>query len=197
MRQGSRGRLFKKNQGKGNIKGQKGETGLCGQKQQKRRERQRGRGRERGAGRGRQSWRLKEKERERWEVGRALLKGNIVNECRRYSQWLQLTMQPVRTSKAGQYRCTSTNNFAYFEPKHQKYRQDLVVKQMHLVYPSFLVFVLVKIFWRNRACIYIYIYLLLNKYRFIRMAYRLWSNQSKIVVCLQMEVSRTQYLFNL
>ena len=51
-----------------------------------------------------------EKERNRWEVGRALLKENVVNVRRRCSWWLQLRTHPVRTPRAGQYRCLNTNS---------------------------------------------------------------------------------------
>ena len=51
--------------------------------------------------RNRQRSREKERERERWEVGRALLKGNIVNVHRRCSSWLQLRIYPVSTPRSG------------------------------------------------------------------------------------------------
>ena len=37
----------------------------------------------------------RETEKESWEVGRALLKGDLVNVCRRCSWLLQLRTQPV------------------------------------------------------------------------------------------------------
>lgn len=77
---------------------------MGGREWQKRRERAGGRERD---------WQ-RSRERGKGEIGRTLIKGNIVNVPRWCSQWLQQSVHPVRILIAAQYRCPNTNTQKWY-----------------------------------------------------------------------------------